>query len=112
MTENAPLAAYRKGRDVKVWKYRQATRPFKQIAQRVVMDSSRASLYSLRIGFGAVLAAGSTSEHVTQREGRWASGTDTYKVYTRNNLEDSEAVSTRLTRAAAQKQRLLGVGTR
>ena len=112
LSEHAPLAAYRKGGEVKVWKYRQATRALKQIAQRVGMDSSRVSLHSLRIGFGSVLAAGGTSEHVTQREGRWAAGTDTFKVYTRNNLEDSEAVSKRLTRTAVKKQRLPGVGTR
>ena len=72
-----PVAAYRKGGEAELWKYRQATLALKQIAQRVGMDSDKVSLHSQLIGYGSVLAAGGTSEHVTKREGRWAVGTDT-----------------------------------
>lgn len=45
-------------------------------------------------GATALAAAGSVSERVLQREGRWMS--EAYKVYTRNNVEDPDKVSRKL----------------
>ena len=41
-------------------------------------------------------AGGDTPDRVIQREGRWKSGIDMYKRYTRNNIADSVAVSRKL----------------
>ena len=52
-------------------------------------------------GATALTAGGSVSKRVVQREGRWKS--DAYRIYTRNNLEDSENVSRRL--ASSDRER-------
>ena len=86
LSEHAPLSAFKKGKLVKVWNFREATRALRLITDREGVDSKRVSLHSLRIGTATVLAAGGEiAERVIQREGRWKSGIDTYKVYTRNN---------------------------
>lgn len=113
LSGNAPLSAFRDKGRIRVWSYREATRAIRQVAGIAGLDPKRVSLHSLRIGYATVLAAGGgISERVIQREGRWKSGIDTYKVYTRSNIEDSVAVSRKL--ASASKEKLLqpGQGTR
>ena len=113
LSEHVPLAAFKCGSTIKVWDYRQATRALRQIAGQAGLDPKRVSLHSLRIGTATVLAAGGeVSERVLQREGRWKSGMDTYKVYTRNNIEDSEVVSRRLIKAGKRSQTQPGQSTR
>lgn len=57
-------------------------------------NSDRVPVHPQRMRFGVGLIF--SGEHVALRGGRWAAGTNTYKVDTRHNPEDSEAVSPRL----------------
>lgn len=112
LPEHTPLSAFRTGETVKVWDYRQATRALRLIAGQKGLDPQLVSLHSLRIGTATVLAAGGEiAEGGIQREGRWKSGADTYKVYTRNNIDDSVAVSRKLTAAGNRPQTQPGQGT-
>lgn len=47
---------------------------------------------------------GEIAERVIQREGRWKSGTDSYKVYTCNDADDSAVISRTLTAAGKRLQ--------
>ena len=71
--------------------------------REIVVQSGRNpdefALHSLRIGGASVLTAGGdVPERMIQHEGRWES--DTYNVYTRNNVEDAGQVSRNLGVAA------------
>ena len=89
---NAPLASYRRGREVKVWKYNEALRALREVVGKSGRDPKDFALHSLRIGgTSTMVAGGKISDRVAQREGRWRS--DAYKTYTANNIEDSRQVS-------------------
>ena len=107
-----PLAGYVEEGVVRVWTYRQATAALRQLAGQAGLDPKKVTLHSLRIGTATVLAAGGDiSDRVIQREGRWKSGIEMYKVYTRNNIADSIAVSKKLTDAGKGCQTGPGQGT-
>lgn len=85
---DAPLSSYRSGREVRVVKYSQALRAFREVVENAGRNPKDFALHSLRIGGASTLAAGGDiSERVIQSEGRWTS--ESYKTYTRNNREDS-----------------------
>ena len=89
---DAPLSSYRSGREVKVVKYSQALRSFRELVEKAGRNPKKFALHSLRIGGASTLAAGGeVSERVLQREVRWKS--DAYKSYAVNNLDDSQRVS-------------------
>lgn len=113
LSEQAPLSAFQEGGKTVIWSYRKATEALRKIAVLAGMDAKRVSLHSLRIGYATVLAAGGdVSERVIQKEGRWKSGISTYSVYTRDNPEDSEAVSRKLTDKGKRKRTMPGQSTR
>ena len=53
-------------------------------------------------GWTLLTAGGSISERVIQREGRWQSSA--YRIYTRNNLQDSDNVSRRLASSGRERE--------
>ena len=98
----APLISYRSAKGVRTWGYGQALRALKELVSGTGGDAEEYMLHSWWIGRATALAAGgSVSERVIKREGRWKS--DAYRIYTRNNLEDSENVSRRL--ASSDRER-------
>ena len=67
------------------------------------------ALRSRNIGGATKLVArGDMSERVMEREGGWKS--DVYKVYARNNIDDSRRVSLKLVVASKGKERQPGIG--
>ena len=92
LPDDAPLSSYRSGREVKVLRYGEALRAFREVVKKSGHEPKDFALHSLRIGGASTLAAGGkVSERVIQRAGRWKS--DAYKPYTVNNVEDSRRVS-------------------
>ena len=92
LPDNVPLSSYRSGREVKVWKYNQALRAFREIVEKSGRNPKEFALHSLRIGGASTLAAGGdVSDGRIQKESRWAS--EEYKAYTVYNVEDAKQVS-------------------
>ena len=111
LPESAPLSAYLCGSKVNIWGYTQALRALRQVVEKSGGDPREVGLHSLRIGAATTLAAGGgVAERVIQREGRWKSS-QSPKVYTRNNVEDSSMVSRKLARKSKVVQRQPGQGT-
>lgn len=107
LPDNAPLSSYRGSGGVRTWGYGQAMRALRELVSETGGNPEEYALHSMRIGGATALAAGgSVSERVIQREGRWKS--DAYKVYTRNNTEDSEKVSSKLAQAVGKRGRRPG----
>ena len=74
----------------------EALAALRQVAARARDDPSEVGLHSLRIGATTTLATGGdVSLRVIQREGRRKSS-ESSKVYTRNNPEDTGIVSRQL----------------
>ena len=110
LPDHAPLSSYQCGKAVRVVRYGRALRAIKEVVAESGRNPDGFALHSLRIGGATKLAAGGDiSERVIQREGRWRS--DAYKVYTRNNIEDSTRVSRKLASAKVAKRRQPGEGT-
>ena len=103
LPDHAPLASYRLGSSVrvvrygrlgspvKIMRYGWALRAVKEVVAKSRRNPDEVALHSLRIGGAAALAVGrDISERVIKREERWTS--DTYKTYTRNNVEVARRV--------------------
>ena len=104
LPDHGPLSSYQCGKDVRVVRYGRALRAIKEVVAESGRNPNEFALHSLRIGGATTLAAGEDiSERVIRREGRWRS--DAYKVYTRNNIEDSTTVSRKLASAKVAKGR-------
>lgn len=90
----APLSSYHcSGSEVKVAKYGQALRAFRELVEKAGRNPEELALHSLRIGGAFTLAAGGeVSERAIQRQERWKS--DAYKTYAVQNMEDSIHVCT------------------
>ena len=110
LPESAPLSSYQYGNEIRVWKYPEALQALRQVVAKAGDDPSEVGLHSLRIGAATTLAAGGVPQRVIQREGRWKSS-ESSKVYTRNNAEDANMVSRRLSESGKIGQRQLGQGT-
>ena len=88
-------------------RYGRVLRAIKEVVAESGRNPDEFALHSLRIGGATTLAAGGDiSERVIRREGWWRS--DAYKVYTRNNIEDSTRVSRKLASAKVEKGRQPG----
>lgn len=101
LPESSALCTYRSSRNhgVGVWGYNQALKALRQIVRHTGGDPMHVGLHSLRIGGATTLAAGGEiPDRIVQREGRWKEGSGSFKLYTRNNLEDVELVSRKLVR--------------
>ena len=110
LPDSAPLSSYRSGREVKVWKYDQALRAFREIVEKSGRNPKEFALHSLRIGGASTLAAGGdVSDRVIQKEGRWVS--EEYKTYTVYNVEDAKRVSRKLGDPKKGVKRQPGEGT-
>lgn len=110
---NVPLCSYSSGREggTRVWGYRKALTALRQVVAASGGDPEQVGLHSLRISAATVLAAGGTiPDRIIEREGRWKEGGGTYKIYTRNNIEDSVIVSRRLARGAVEQKGVTGKG--
>ena len=85
------------------WGYGQALRALRELVSGTGRNPEEYALHPLRIGETTDLAAGgSVSERVIKREGRWKS--DAYRIYTRNNLQDSDNVSRRLASSGRERE--------
>ena len=110
LPDSVPLSSYRSGREVKVWKYDQALRAFREIVEKSGRNPKEFALHSLRIGGASTLAAGGdVSDRVIQKEGRWVS--EEYKTYTVYNVEDAKRVSRKLGDPKKGVKRQPGEGT-
>ena len=77
--------------------YRRALKALRQIVELAGNDPNPFGLHSLRIGGATAMAAGGQiPDRVVEREGRWKRKSGSAKKYTRNNLEDASAVSSKL----------------
>lgn len=110
LPDSAPLASYRSGRAVRVVRYSAALRAVREVVEKSGRNPQEYALHSLRIGGATALASGGDiAERVIQREGKWRS--DAYKLYARNNVEDSRRVSQKLTDGSRIVSRQPGEGT-
>ncbi|CAM9452542.1 unnamed protein product [Pylaiella littoralis] len=98
---SAPLCSFRcsRSKEAKVLGYHKALRALRRIVQKAGGDPNMVGLHSLRIGAATTLAAGGQiPDRIFQRKGRWKEGSRTFKLYTRNSLEDIEILSRKLAR--------------
>ena len=110
LPDHAPLSSYQCGKAVRAFRYGRALRAVKEVVAESDRNPDEFAPHPLRIGGATTLAAGGDiSERVIRREGRWRP--DAYKMYSRNNIEDSTRVSRKLASANVAKGRQPGEGT-
>ena len=95
---SAPLCSYRQaGVGTVVLGYRRALKALRRIVALAGDDPKQFGLHSLRFGGATAMAAGGQiPDRVVEREGRWKRKSGSAKKYTRNNMEDASAVSSKL----------------
>lgn len=86
LPDDAQLSSYRSGTEVKLLRYSEALRAFREVAKKSGREPRGFELHFHPGGWG-----GGSSERVIERAGRWKS--DAYKPYTVKNVEDSRRVS-------------------
>lgn len=110
LPDHAPLSSYRDGRQVKVFKYGEGSKSWREIVSKSGRDPRYFALHSLRIGgLSAMAAGGEISDRLLQWAGRWKSGA--YKGYAVDNVDDSRNISRVLGDRNRGVQRQPGEGT-
>ena len=108
--DHAPLALYRNGKSVRALRYGRSLRAIKELMAKSGLNLDEFALHALRIFGPTTRAAGEDiSKRVSRREGRRTS--DAIKAYTRDSIQDSKRLSSKVVVTREVKKRQSWKGT-